>query len=168
MDHAEYMREALAEAEKAYALDEVPVGAVMVLDRKIIGRGHNLRETLKDSSAHAELLALREAAGYLGDWRLNGGILYSTLEPCPMCAGALVQFRVTTLVYGAADPKAGAVGSVIDVVRQPRFNHQVQVIAGVLEDECRSILQRFFRELRKKKIVGEMAELDEGARLEIE
>ncbi|NLJ75964.1 MAG: nucleoside deaminase [Peptococcaceae bacterium] len=162
------MREALVEAEKAYTLDEVPVGAVMVLDGKIIGRGHNLRETLKDSSAHAELLALREAAGYLGDWRLNGGILYSTLEPCPMCAGALVQFRVTTLVYGAADPKAGAIDSVIDVVRQPRFNHQVQVIAGVLEDECRSILQRFFRELRKKKIIGEMAELDEGARLEIE
>ncbi len=168
MDHAKYMREALVEAEKAYTLDEVPVGAVMVLDGKIIGRGHNLRETLKDSSAHAELLALREAAGYLGDWRLNGGILYSTLEPCPMCAGALVQFRVTTLVYGAADPKAGAIDSVIDVVRQPRFNHQVQVIAGVLEDECRSILQRFFRELRKKKIIGEMAELDEGARLEIE
>ena len=158
MDHAKYMREALVEAEKAYTLDEVPVGAVMVLDGKIIGRGHNLRETLKDSSAHAELLALREAAGYLGDWRLNGGILYSTLEPCPMCAGALVQFRVTTLVYGAADPKAGAIDSVIDVVRQPRFNHQVQVIAGVLEDECRSILQRFFRELRKKKIIGEMAE----------
>ncbi|NLJ77014.1 MAG: nucleoside deaminase [Peptococcaceae bacterium] len=158
------MREALAEAKKAYALDEVPVGAVMVLDGKVIGRGHNLRETWKDSSAHAELLALREAARYLGDWRLNGGILYSTLEPCPMCAGALVQFRVTTLVYGAADPKAGAVDSVIDVVRQPRFNHQVQVIAGVLEEECRSILQKFFRELREKKIVGEMAELDEGAR----
>lgn len=168
MDHAGYMRAALVEAEKACALGEVPVGAVVALDGEIIGRGHNLRETLKDSSAHAELLALREAAGRLGDWRLNGAVLYSTLEPCPMCAGALVQFRVTTLVYGAADPKAGAIDSVIDVVRQPRFNHRVEVVAGVLEEECRHILQKFFRELREKKTVGEMAELVEGARLEIE
>ncbi|MDD2554662.1 MAG: tRNA adenosine(34) deaminase TadA [Desulfotomaculaceae bacterium] len=149
-------------------MGEVPVGAVVVLDGKIIGRGHNLRESLKDSSAHAELLALREAAGYLGDWRLNGTVLYSTLEPCPMCAGALVQFRVTTLVYGVADPKAGAIDSVIDVVRQPRFNHRVEVAPGVLEEECRRILQKFFRELREKKSAGEMAELVEGARLEIE
>lgn len=151
VDHAGYMREALAEAEKAYALGEVPVGAVVVLDGVITGRGHNLREILKDSSAHAELLALREAAAQQGDWRLNNAVLYSTLEPCPMCAGALVQFRVKTLVYGAADPKAGAIDSVIDVVRQPRFNHQVEVVAGVLEEECRSILQKFFRELRVKK-----------------
>ncbi|MDD4335049.1 MAG: tRNA adenosine(34) deaminase TadA [Desulfotomaculaceae bacterium] len=150
MDHAGYMREALVEAEKAYVLGEAPVGAVVALDGKIIGRGHNLRETLKDSSAHAELLALREAAGHLGDWRLNGTVLYSTLEPCPMCAGALVQFRVPILVYGAADPKGGAVDSVIDVVRQPRFNHRVEVVAGVLEEECRHILQKFFRELREK------------------
>lgn len=168
MDHAGFMREALAEAEKAYALVEVPVGAVVVLDGEIIGRGHNLREILKDSSAHAELLALRAAASRLGDWRLNGAVLYSTLEPCPMCAGALVQFRVKTLVYGAADPKAGAVDSVLDVVRQPRFNHQVEVVAGVLEEECRTIMQRFFRALRKKKTAGEMAEPVEGARLEIE
>jgi tRNA(adenine34) deaminase len=168
VDHAGFMREALAEAEKAYALGEVPVGAVVVLDGEIIGRGHNLREILKDSTAHAELLALREAAGRLGDWRLNGAVIYSTLEPCPMCAGALVQFRVKTLVYGAADPKAGAVDSVLDVVRQPRFNHQVEVMAGVLEEECRIIMQRFFRELREKKTAGEMAEPVEGARLEIE
>ncbi len=168
MDHAGYMREALVEAEKAYALGEVPVGAVVVLDGKIIGRGHNLREILKDSSAHAELLALREAARHLEDWRLNGTVLYSTLEPCPMCAGALVQFRVTTLVYGAADPKAGAIDSVIDVVRQPRFNHRVEVVPSVLEEDCRRILQKFFRELREKKSAGEMAELVEGARLEIE
>lgn len=168
MDHAGFMREALAEAEKAYALGEVPVGAVVVLDGEIIGRGHNLREILKDSSAHAELLALRAAASRLGDWRLNGAVLYSTLEPCPMCAGALVQFRVKTLVYGAADPKAGAVDSVLDVVRQPRFNHQVEVVAGVLEKECRTIMQRFFRALRQKKTTGEMAEPVEGARLEIE
>ena len=162
------MREALVEAEKAYRLGEVPVGAVVALGNKIIGRGHNLREILRDSSAHAEMLALREAAGLLGDWRLSGATLYSTLEPCPMCAGALVQFRVKMLVYGAVDPKAGAVDSVIDVVRQPRFNHQVEVVAGVLEEECRNILQHFFRELRYKKAAGEMAELVEGARLEIE
>lgn len=168
MDHAGYMRQALAEAEKAYALGEVPVGAVVVLEGKIIGRGHNLREVLKDSTAHAEILALREAAGKIGDWRLNGATLYSTIEPCPMCAGALVQFRVKTLVYGAADPKAGAVDSVLDVVRQPRFNHQVEVVAGVLEEECRQIIKRFFQALREKKTNGEMAELVEGARLEIE
>lgn len=150
MDHAWYMREALMEAEKAYALGEVPVGAVVVLEGRVIGRGHNLRETLKDSTAHAEILAMREAAGFVGDWRLNGTTLYSTVEPCAMCAGALVQFRVSTLVYGAADPKAGAVDSVVDLVREPRFNHQVEVIAGVLEEECRSVIRRFFRELREK------------------
>ncbi len=151
MDHARYMREALAEAKKAYALGEVPIGAVVVLDEEIIGRGRNLREMLNDSSAHAEMVALREAARHVGDWRLKGATLYSTIEPCPMCAGALVQFRVKRLVYGAADPKAGAVDSVIDVVRQPRFNHQVEVVAGVLEDECRTIIRGFFRELREKK-----------------
>ncbi len=167
MDHARYMREALLEAEKAYALGEVPVGAVVVLDGEVVGRGHNLREILKDSTAHAEILALREAAGRVGDWRLPGATVYSTIEPCPMCAGAMVQFRVETLVYGAADPKAGAVDSVIDVVRQPRFNHRVEVVAGVLEEECRAIMQRFFKNLREKNH-GEMAELVEGARLEIE
>jgi len=151
VDHARYMREALAEAKKAYALGEVPIGAVVVLDEEIIGRGRNLREMLNDSSAHAEMVALREAARHVGDWRLKGATLYSTIEPCPMCAGALVQFRVKRLVYGAADPKAGAVDSVIDVVRQPRFNHQVEVVAGVLEDECRTIIRGFFRELREKK-----------------
>jgi tRNA(adenine34) deaminase len=142
------MQEALLEAEKAYAKGEVPVGAVVVLDGAVIGRGHNLRETLQDSSAHAELQAMREAARNLGSWRLNGATLYSTLEPCPMCAGALVQFRVKLLVYGAADAKSGAVDSVIDVVRQPRFNHRLEVLSGVMEAECRSLLQRFFKELR--------------------
>nr|WP_281168105.1 tRNA adenosine(34) deaminase TadA [Desulfoscipio gibsoniae] len=151
MNQAGYMREALAEAEKAYALGEVPVGAVVVLDDKIIGRGHNLRETLLDSTAHAEIIALRQAARHIGDWRLNGSVLYVTLEPCPMCAGAMIQFRVQTLVYGAQDPKAGAVDSIMDVVREPRFNHQVAVVSGVLEDECRAILKRFFKELRGNK-----------------
>ncbi|MBC7325329.1 MAG: nucleoside deaminase, partial [Moorella sp. (in: Bacteria)] len=113
------MREALAEARKACARGEVPVGAVVVRDGEIIGRGHNLRETLMDSSAHAEMLALREAAQKTGDWRLTGCTVYVTIEPCPMCAGALVQFRVSRLVYGAKDPKAGAVDSVVDLVRNP-------------------------------------------------
>ena len=168
MEHAGYMREALAEAEKAYALGEVPIGAVVVFEDKIIGRGHNQREILKDSTAHAEILAMREAAGHIGDWRLSGATLYSTIEPCPMCAGAIVQFRVSMLVYGAPDPKAGAVDSLVDLVRDPRFNHRVEVVAGVLEEECRSIIRRFFRSLREKKDAGEMAELVEGARLEIE
>ncbi|AEG13669.1 CMP/dCMP deaminase zinc-binding protein [Desulfofundulus kuznetsovii DSM 6115] len=149
-DHRRYMLEALAEAQRAYEMGEVPIGAVVVLGDQIIGRGHNLRETLKDSTAHAEILAMREAARYLGDWRLVDTVLYSTIEPCPMCAGALVQFRVRTLVYGARDPKAGAVDSIMDVVREPRFNHQVEVVSGVLADECAAIIQRFFRELRQK------------------
>lgn len=148
VDHPGYMREALVEARKAYALGEVPIGAVVVLNGDIIGRGHNLRETLMDSSAHAEILAMREAARCLGDWRLTDATLYTTIEPCPMCAGAVVQFRVKTLVYGAADPKAGAVDSLVDLVRDPRFNHRVEVISGVLEDECAEIIRAFFRELR--------------------
>jgi len=152
LDHQTYMRQALEEARKAYALGEVPIGAVVVLNGQITGRGHNLRETLKDSSAHAEILALREAARALGDWRLNEATLYSTIEPCPMCAGAIVQFRLGTLVYGAADPKAGAVDSLLDLVRDPRFNHRVEVINGVLEEECAGIIRAFFRELRSGRL----------------
>ena len=150
MDHCFYMREALVEARKAYTLNEVPVGSVVVLNNLIIGRGHNLREVLSDASAHAEILALREAAHHKGDWRLNGAAIYVTIEPCAMCAGALVQFRVQTLVYGARDLKAGAVDSGLNIVREPRFNHRVEVISGVLELECREIIQDFFRSLRGK------------------
>jgi len=150
LDHAAYMREALAEAKKAYALGEVPIGAVVVIDDQIIGRGHNLRETLLDSTAHAEILAMREAARSIKDWRLSEATLYSTIEPCAMCAGALVQFRVKLLVYGAEDVKAGAVDSVLDIVREPRFNHQVAVLSGVLANECSEIMRCFFKELRKK------------------
>lgn len=149
-EHVKFMREALIEARKAYALGEVPIGAVIVKEGEIIARGHNLRETFADSTAHAEIVAMREAARKLGDWRLSGTTLYSTIEPCTMCGGAIVQFRVDNLVYGAPDPKAGAVDSIIDVVREPRFNHQVAVVSGVLEDECREIIQQFFRELRSK------------------
>lgn len=151
MDHSEYMKKALLEAKKAYALGEVPIGAVVVMDGEIIGRGHNLRETMIDSTAHAEILAMREAARILGDWRLAETTLYTTIEPCSMCAGAIVQFRVKTLVYGATDPKAGAVDSLIDLVRDPRFNHQAEVIRGVLEEECADIIRSFFRQVRNKK-----------------
>ncbi len=151
MDHQVYMQEALQEARKAYTLREVPIGAVLVVDGKIVGRGHNMREIWKDSTAHAEIVAMRQAALRLGDWRLTGSTLYSTIEPCPMCAGALVQFRVGTLVYGAPDPKAGAVDSLVDLVRDPRFNHRIEVVAGVLEADCREIVQQFFRELREEK-----------------
>ena len=150
MDHTAYMREALAEAKMAYALGEVPIGAVVVIGDQIIGRGHNLRETLLDSTAHAEILAMREAARSIKDWRLSSATLYSTIEPCAMCAGALVQFRVKLLVYGAEDVKAGAVDSVLDIVREPRFNHQVAVLSGVLANECSDIMRQFFRELRNK------------------
>jgi len=146
------MREALAEARLAYAEGEVPVGAVVVVNGEIIARAHNRREALNDASAHAEMLALREAAQRLGDWRLNQATLYVTMEPCPMCAGALVQFRVGRVVYGVDDPRAGAAGSVVELLREPRFNHQVEVIRGVLAEEARALLQDFFRALRAGEI----------------
>ncbi|MEW6064857.1 adenosine deaminase [Desulforamulus profundi] len=150
MSHASYMREALSEARKAAEKGEVPIGAVVVVDGKIIGRGHDLRESICDASAHAEILAMREAAKHLGDWRLNNATLYVTVEPCAMCAGAIVQFRIKRLVYGAPNAKSGSVDTILDIVHQTRFNHRVEVISGILEDECREILQKFFRELRKK------------------
>lgn len=144
------MREALVEAQKAAEKGEVPIGAVVVAEGAIVGRGHDLRESLCDASAHAEILAMREAAKQLGDWRLNHTTLYVTVEPCAMCAGAIVQFRVRRLVYGAPNPKAGSVDSILDIVHQPRFNHRVEVISGIMEDECRAIIQNFFRSLRNK------------------
>ncbi|WP_207647627.1 tRNA adenosine(34) deaminase TadA [Desulforamulus putei] len=150
MSHAFYMREALSEARQAAARGEVPIGAVVVVEGEIVGRGHDLRESLCDASAHAEILAMREAAKRLGDWRLNNATLYVTVEPCAMCAGAIVQFRVRRLVYGAPNAKSGSVDSILDIVHQARFNHRVEVISGILEDECREILQKFFRELRNK------------------
>ncbi|MDN5346555.1 MAG: tRNA(adenine34) deaminase [Clostridia bacterium] len=143
------MRVALQEAEEAYVQGEVPVGAVAVYEGVIIARGHNRLESWQDPTAHAEILVLREAAAFRGGWRLNGVTLYVTLEPCPMCAGAIVQARISRLVYGAPDPRAGAVDSVLNLVDNPRFNHRVEVIAGVLEDECRGILKKFFAELRR-------------------
>ncbi len=148
---AAFMREALDLARKAGELGEVPVGAVAVRDGQIVGRGFNRRELDRSPLAHAELLALAEAARNLGAWRLSGVTLYCTLEPCAMCAGALVQGRVDRLVFGARDPKAGAVGSLYDLARDPRHNHRVEVVSGVLEDECGELLRGFFKELRAQK-----------------
>lgn len=143
------MAEALAEAEKAFFLGEVPIGAVVVVDGKIIARSHNLKETDKDATAHAEILAIREASKVLDGWRLNKATLYVTLEPCPMCAGAIVQARLGQLVYGAPDPKGGAVHSLLNLLTDNRFNHQVDVLAGIMEEPCEEILKRFFKRLRK-------------------
>lgn len=145
------MQAALAEAEKALALAEVPVGAVAVYEGQIIGRGFNRKEQEHSPIAHAEIFALQEAAQSLQNWRLLGVTLYCTLEPCPMCAGAMIQARLPRLVYGAKDAKFGADGSIVSVLDEPRFNHRVQVTRGVLADEAVALLQRFFRLLREQK-----------------
>jgi tRNA(adenine34) deaminase len=146
----DFMRMALAEAEKAAVCGETPVGAVLVIAGDVIAVAHNMRETWQDPTAHAESLVLREAAARLGRWRLQDATLYVTLEPCLMCAGALVLARVNRLVYGCRDPKAGALGSVYDVVRDGRLNHVYRITPGVLETECRKILSGFFEKLREK------------------
>lgn len=146
-----FMREALAEAELARARGEVPVGAVAVHNGIVIGRGHNLRETARDPSAHAELTAMRAAAAYLGSWRLVGVTIYVTLEPCPMCAGALVNARVERLVYGADDPKAGAIRTLYQLAEDARLNHRVAVVSGVLAEECAGSLRSFFANIRRKR-----------------
>jgi tRNA(adenine34) deaminase len=149
MDDAEHwMRRALVQAAEAMKLGEVPVGAVAVLDGAIIGAGFNRKESDQDPTAHAEMIALREAAAHLNSWRLIGVTLYCTLEPCPMCAGAMIQARLSRLVYGAPDTRFGADGTVIDVLGQPAFNHRVEVVRGVLADETGELLQQFFRQLR--------------------
>jgi len=142
------MREALEEARAAAAAGEIPVGAVVVWQGRVIGRGRNRREEMKDPTAHAELLALREAAAARGGWRLTETTLYSTLEPCCMCAGAAVNARVERLVYGLRDPKAGAAGSVYDLLRSPWLNHCLQVVSGVLAQEVQGLMQAFFQGLR--------------------
>ncbi len=144
-----YMREALVEAERAYLKGEVPVGAVAVKDGVIIGRGHNQKEELRDPTAHAEMTALRQAGQALGGWRLTGVTVYSTFEPCPMCAGALVMARVDRLVYAVEDPKSGACDSVFDLVRSPHLSHRLKVSKGVLAEEAQELLDGFFRELRR-------------------
>lgn len=145
------MQEALIEAEKARAIGEVPIGAVVVLGERLIGRGHNQKEMRKDPTAHAEIIALKAAAQNLGAWRLSGTTLYVTVEPCFMCAGALVLARVKRLVYGVNDAKLGGVASLVNLVQFPGTNHRVEVTSGVCETECRALIQAFFRELRRVK-----------------
>lgn len=147
----EFMRAALYEAWKAYLIEEVPIGAVVVKDNKIIGRGHNLRESSKDPTAHAEIIAIRNAAENLGGWRLTGCSIYVTIEPCVMCAGAIYQARFSDLIYGAPDIKAGGVDSLYNILQDSRLNHQVSVTSGVMMNECSEIMSSFFRELRNRK-----------------
>jgi tRNA(adenine34) deaminase len=146
-----FMREAMREADRAAARGEVPVGAVAVLAGRIIGRGHNLRETARDPSAHAELIAMRAAAAYTSSWRLVGVHLYVTLEPCPMCAGAIVNARVARVIYGADDPKAGAVRSLYRLLEDSRLNHRPDVVPGVLAEDCSTQLRAFFARIRAKR-----------------
>ena len=145
----EFMRLALTEAEKAAVQGETPIGAVLVIGNEVVAAAHNMRETWQDPTAHAELLAVREAAARLGRWRLHDATIYVTLEPCLMCSGALVLARINRVVYGCRDPKAGALGSVYDVVRDNRLNHTYRITPGVLESECRNTLQVFFEKLRQ-------------------
>ena len=143
-----YMKAALAQAKKAYKLGEVPIGCVIVYEDRIIGRGYNRRNTDKTPLAHAEITAIKKAGKVIRDWRLEGCKLYVTLEPCQMCSGAIVQARIPEVIMGAMNPKAGCGGSVMDILNNPAFNHQVNVKKGVLEDECSQILKKFFEELR--------------------
>ncbi len=143
-----FMRLALAEAERALGHDDVPVGAVIVHEGEVIGAGRNERELREDPTAHAEMIAIRQAAAALGSWRLLGATLYVTLEPCAMCAGAIVLGRIPRVVYGATDPKAGAAGSVLDILAEPRLNHRPEVTGGVLAAECAELLLAFFRSRR--------------------
>lgn len=147
--HEYFMKMALAEAEAAMAEDEVPIGAVIVHADRVIAQAHNQREQLRDPTAHAEMIAITQAAESLGSWRLEGCTLYVTLEPCPMCAGAILQSRIDTLVYGAADPKAGAVQTLYQLLSDPRLNHRTQSVGGVLLDPCGELLTRFFQERRR-------------------
>jgi tRNA(adenine34) deaminase len=150
-----FMTQALELAKEAAALSEVPVGALAVKDGVVIARGFNRREIDKDPFSHAEFIAMREAAKAVGAWRLTGVTIYVTLEPCAMCAGALVQSRVSRLVFGASDPKAGAVGSLYDLAREPRHNHRVEVVSGVMANESSLLLKEFFSGLRNRKTKSE-------------
>ena len=150
-EQEKYMREAIRQAKKAWALEEVPIGCVIVYEGKIIARGYNRRNTDKNTLSHAELNAIRKASKKLGDWRLEGCTMYVTLEPCQMCAGAIVQARIDEVVIGSMNPKAGCAGSVLNLLDVPKFNHQVKITQGILQEECSSLLTDFFRELRIKK-----------------
>jgi len=148
MNDEKFMREALKQARKAYALGEVPIGAVVVFEDRVIGRGYNRRNTDKVALAHAEITAIKKAAKVMGDWRLEGCTIYVTLEPCPMCAGAIVQSRIDRCVFACASDKAGCAGSLINLLDMKELNHRVEIESGVMEEECREIIQAFFRHLR--------------------
>ena len=146
--HIKYMKAALMQAQKAYQLGEVPIGCVIVHEGKIIARGYNRRNTDKNTLAHAEITAINRASKKIGDWRLEECTLYVTLEPCQMCAGAIVQARIPSVVMGCMNPKAGCAGSILNLLNMPEFNHQVDVTRGILEEECSQMLKQFFKELR--------------------
>ena len=145
-----YMKEAIRQARKAYTLGEVPIGCVIVHEGKIIGRGYNRRNTDKNTLAHAEITAINKASKKIGDWRLEECTLYVTLEPCQMCAGAIVQARIPQVVMGCMNPKAGCAGSILNILQMPEFNHQVEVTRGILEKDCSNLLKLFFTELRER------------------
>ena len=151
MKHITYMQAAIEEAKKAQNLGEVPIGAVIVKDGEIIARGYNLRETSQLSNAHAEMIAIAKANEMVGSWRLEDCTLYVTLEPCPMCAGAIVQSRIPTVVFGAHDPKGGCCGTIYNLLDESKFNHRCELVSVVLEEECGQLLSDFFRNLRQKK-----------------
>ena len=155
---AKYMKEAIRQAKKAYAIGEVPIGCVIVRDGKIISRGYNRRTIDKNTLAHAELAAIKKASKKLDDWRLEGCTMYVTLEPCQMCAGALVQSRIDRVVVGCMNPKAGCAGSILNLLQMPEFNHQVDLETGVLEEECSQMMKDFFRELRETKKLKKQGE----------
>lgn len=146
-----YMKQAIRQAKKAYAIGETPIGCVIVYQDKIIGRGYNRRTIDKNTLAHAELTAIRKASRKMGDWRLEGCTMYVTLEPCQMCSGAIVQSRMTRVVVGCMNPKAGCAGSVLNLLQMEEFNHQADLTIGVLEEECSRMMKSFFKELREKK-----------------
>lgn len=146
-----YMREAIRQAKKAYAIGEVPIGCVIVYEDKIIGRGYNRRTIDKNTLAHAELAAIKKASKKMDDWRLEGCTMYVTLEPCQMCSGAIVQSRMDRVVVGCMNPKAGCAGSILNILQMPEFNHQVELTTGVLEEECSQMMKSFFKELREAK-----------------
>lgn len=147
-ENEKYMRQALSQAKKAYKIGEVPIGCVICYEGKVIGRGYNRRNTDKSTLSHAEITAIRKASKKIGDWRLEGCTMYVTLEPCQMCAGAIVQSRMDKVVIGSMSPKAGCAGSVLNILQMEEFNHQVEIEKGVLDSECSELLSRFFSELR--------------------
>ena len=146
-----FMRQAMTQAKKAYAQGETPIGCVIVYQDKVIARGYNKRNGKKNTLAHAEIIAIHKASKIIGDWRLEECTMYVTLEPCPMCAGAIVQARISRVVLGSINPKAGCAGSVLNLLQQPGFNHQVELTTGVMGEDCSQLMSGFFRELRQKK-----------------